>query len=139
MIALTDVATEKVRELIEAEGEIDLALRVAVRPGGCSGYSYEMFFDSETVSKLKHLIKVLPDTPEDQLADDVIEMLEGTSMAFLIPGVIKGFQFVKKLPKETVSDVAKITASGAVIAGAVKAKSDEKPTIDVSKKEIMKN
>ena len=48
MIALTDVATEKVRELIEAEGEVDLALRVAVRPGGCSGYSYEMFFDSET-------------------------------------------------------------------------------------------
>ena len=48
MIALTDVATEKVRELIEAEGEIDLALRVAVRSGGCSGYSYEMFFDSET-------------------------------------------------------------------------------------------
>ena len=48
MIALTDIATEKVRELIEAEGEIDLALRVAVRPGGCSGYSYEMFFDSET-------------------------------------------------------------------------------------------
>ena len=48
MIALTDVATEKVRELIEAEGEVDLALRVAVRPGGCSGYSYEMFIDSET-------------------------------------------------------------------------------------------
>jgi iron-sulfur cluster assembly protein/iron-sulfur cluster insertion protein len=48
MITLTDIATEKVRELIEAEGELDLALRVAVRPGGCSGYSYEMFFDSET-------------------------------------------------------------------------------------------
>ena len=48
MITLTDLATEKVRELIEAEGELDLALRVAVRPGGCSGYSYEMFFDSET-------------------------------------------------------------------------------------------
>ena len=25
----------------------DLALRVAVRPGGCSGFSYEMFFDTE--------------------------------------------------------------------------------------------
>jgi iron-sulfur cluster assembly protein/iron-sulfur cluster insertion protein len=25
----------------------ELALRVAVRPGGCSGYSYEMFFDTE--------------------------------------------------------------------------------------------
>ena len=30
-------------------GNDDLALRVAVRPGGCSGYSYEMFFDSEIV------------------------------------------------------------------------------------------
>ena len=48
MITVTDIAAEKVKELIEAEGELDLALRVAVRPGGCSGYSYEMFFDSET-------------------------------------------------------------------------------------------
>ncbi|MDP8991704.1 MAG: iron-sulfur cluster assembly accessory protein [Actinomycetota bacterium] len=29
------------------EGNPELALRIAVRPGGCSGYSYEMFFDSE--------------------------------------------------------------------------------------------
>jgi iron-sulfur cluster assembly accessory protein len=47
MIALTDTATVKVAELIDAEGEEGLALRVAVRPGGCSGFSYEMFFDSE--------------------------------------------------------------------------------------------
>jgi len=47
MITLTDVAADKVKELIEAEGEAELALRVAVRPGGCSGFSYEMYFDSE--------------------------------------------------------------------------------------------
>lgn len=47
MITLTDTATSKVRELLEAEGAADLALRVAVRPGGCSGFSYEMFFDGE--------------------------------------------------------------------------------------------
>ena len=47
MIALTDSAATKVKELIEAEGDTSLALRVAVRPGGCSGFSYEMFFDSE--------------------------------------------------------------------------------------------
>ena len=47
MIALTDNAAVKVRELISAEGEGDLALLVAVRPGGCSGFSYEMFFDSD--------------------------------------------------------------------------------------------
>ena len=47
MITLTDAATEKVAQLISAEGDAALALRVAVRPGGCSGFSYEMFFDSD--------------------------------------------------------------------------------------------
>ncbi len=48
MITLTDNATDKVRALMDAEGEAEaLALRVAVRPGGCSGYSYEMFFDTD--------------------------------------------------------------------------------------------
>ena len=47
MITLTDNAASKVKDLIEAEGEETLALRVAVRPGGCSGFSYEMFFDSD--------------------------------------------------------------------------------------------
>ena len=47
MITLTDTATVKVKELIDAEGQPELALRVAVRPGGCSGFSYEMYFDGE--------------------------------------------------------------------------------------------
>jgi iron-sulfur cluster assembly accessory protein len=47
VITLTDTAASKVKTLIEAEGEEGLALRVAVRPGGCSGFSYEMFFDSD--------------------------------------------------------------------------------------------
>jgi len=47
VIALTDTAADKVRTLIDAEGVAELALRVAVRPGGCSGYSYEMFFDAD--------------------------------------------------------------------------------------------
>ena len=46
-ITLTDTAASKVAELIEQEGNPDLALRVAVRPGGCSGFSYEMFFDTD--------------------------------------------------------------------------------------------
>lgn len=47
MITLTDTATVKVKDLIAQEGDDNLMLRVAVRPGGCSGFSYEMFFDSE--------------------------------------------------------------------------------------------
>ena len=50
MIALTDAATTKVADLLQAEGEEGLGLRVAVRPGGCSGFSYEMFFDSEVAT-----------------------------------------------------------------------------------------
>ena len=46
-ITLTEPATAKVGELLAQEGNPDLALRVAVRPGGCSGFSYEMFFDSD--------------------------------------------------------------------------------------------
>jgi iron-sulfur cluster assembly protein/iron-sulfur cluster insertion protein len=47
MLTLTDTASHKVKELIQAEGNDELALRVAVRPGGCSGYSYEMYFDKD--------------------------------------------------------------------------------------------
>jgi iron-sulfur cluster assembly protein/iron-sulfur cluster insertion protein len=46
-VTLTDTAVAKVGELIAAEGEPGLALRMAVRPGGCSGFSYELFFDSK--------------------------------------------------------------------------------------------
>ncbi len=50
MITITDNASTKVKELIAAEGNDELALRVAVRPGGCSGFSYEMFFDSDVAA-----------------------------------------------------------------------------------------
>ena len=50
VITLTDTAASKVKDLIEAEGEENLALRVAVRPGGCSGFSYEMFFDTDVAT-----------------------------------------------------------------------------------------
>lgn len=46
-VTLTETAVVKLRELIAAEGDPAIALRMAVRPGGCSGFSYEMFFDGE--------------------------------------------------------------------------------------------
>ena len=47
VINVTDAAAAKVADLLAAEGDTSLALRVAVRPGGCSGFSYEMFFDGD--------------------------------------------------------------------------------------------
>ena len=73
MIAVTDHAADKVKELVEAEGEPGLALRVAVRPGGCSGYSDEMFFDSEIAADdvIKDFgdVKVISDPMSAQLLD----------------------------------------------------------------------
>ncbi|MDJ0954922.1 MAG: iron-sulfur cluster assembly accessory protein [Acidimicrobiia bacterium] len=45
-VTLTSSAAAKVQELIQAEGDAALSLRLAVRPGGCSGFSYDMYFDS---------------------------------------------------------------------------------------------
>lgn len=44
-IVLTDGAASKVKALLDSEGRDDLALRVAVQPGGCSGLRYQLFFD----------------------------------------------------------------------------------------------
>lgn len=49
-VTLTDVAAVKVGVLLKAAaedagGNIDLALRIAVQPGGCSGLRYQLFFD----------------------------------------------------------------------------------------------
>jgi iron-sulfur cluster assembly accessory protein len=71
MITVTESAARKVAELIDAEGDPSLALRVAVRPGGCSGFSYEMFFDSDQAADDNLVeysgVKVLVDPSSAQL------------------------------------------------------------------------
>ena len=74
MIVLTDTATEKVRSLMDSEGAADLALRVAVRPGGCSGFNYEMFFDTDVAD-------------DDQTADySGVKVVVDPSSAMLLEG-----------------------------------------------------
>ena len=48
-ISLTPVAADKVAALLQQEGRDDLALRVAVQPGGCSGLRYQLFFDDRAL------------------------------------------------------------------------------------------
>lgn len=47
MITLSEAAAGKVKELLDQEGREDIALRVAVQPGGCSGLRYAMYLDDE--------------------------------------------------------------------------------------------
>jgi iron-sulfur cluster assembly accessory protein len=48
-VTLTDTAAVKVKALLEQEGRTDLALRIAVQPGGCSGLRYQLFFDDRSL------------------------------------------------------------------------------------------
>ncbi len=73
MITLTETATTKVGELIASEDEAGMALRVAVRPGGCSGFSYEMYFDTDKAVDDIELtfgdVRVVVDPSSAQLLD----------------------------------------------------------------------
>jgi len=70
MVTLTETATKKVTELLAEETE-DMALRVAVKPGGCSGFSYEMYFDTDKavddVEKLFDEVRVVVDPSSAEL------------------------------------------------------------------------
>src|SRR5688572_15636161 len=48
-VILTEGAATKVKSLLDQEGRDDLALRIAVQPGGCSGLRYQLFFDERTL------------------------------------------------------------------------------------------
>lgn len=44
-ITLTDIAAEKLNELLAGQQESDQVLRVAVKGGGCSGFQYTLALD----------------------------------------------------------------------------------------------
>lgn len=83
MITLTDAAAVKVRQLLSDEGAEDLALRVAVRPGGCSGFSYEMFFDGD----------IATDDMQQSYGDDgVVKVVVDSASAQLLEGATLDFK-----------------------------------------------
>ena len=94
-----------------------------------------MFLNSKDMQAMKHFIKILPDTPESKLFDNMWQTFEGTTFAWMLPELWKGFKFAKRnipkvsnyVSKDVVSDVAKVGAASAVMAGSVidKAQGDE--------------
>lgn len=51
MVLLTENAVKEAKRLIEKKGEPDLALRLKVKGGGCTGLLYELDFDKNIVEK----------------------------------------------------------------------------------------
>jgi iron-sulfur cluster assembly protein/iron-sulfur cluster insertion protein len=97
-ITLTDIATGKIAELLADETASDsLALRVAVKPGGCSGYSYDMFFDTEIASDdlvwTSGVVKVVVDPESAELIKgatlDYNDGLQGAGFHITNPNATK--------------------------------------------------
>lgn len=95
-LLFTDNAANKVKQLIEEEGNVELKLRVFVSGGGCSGFQYGFTFDEvsnedDTVLN-KNGVQLLIDPMSLQyLAGAEIDYQEG----------LEGAQFVIKNPNAT--------------------------------------
>lgn len=95
-LVFTDNAANKVKQLIEEEGNADLKLRVFVSGGGCSGFQYGFTFDEvanddDTVLN-KNGVQLLVDPMSFQyLVGAEIDYQEG----------LEGSQFVIKNPNAT--------------------------------------
>ena len=96
VLLFTDNAANKVKQLIEEEGNAELKLRVFVSGGGCSGFQYGFTFDEvtnedDTVLN-KNGVQLLIDPMSFQyLAGAEIDYTEG----------LEGSQFVIKNPNAT--------------------------------------
>ncbi len=92
----TDSAANKVKSLIEEEGNPDLKLRVFVSGGGCSGFQYGFTFDEvqndDDTAMQKNGVTLLIDSMSFQyLVGAEIDYSEG----------LEGAQFVIKNPTAT--------------------------------------
>ena len=89
----TDSAANKVKELIEEEGNADLKLRVGGTGGGCSGFQYGFTFDEvaneDDTSMQKNGVTLLVDPMSYQYLVgaeiDYTERLEGSQFVIKNP------------------------------------------------------
>jgi iron-sulfur cluster assembly protein len=88
MVTISESATDKIKELLAAEETPNLFLRLGVKPGGCSGFSYGMGFDDDQHDDDKvfdiHGLKVVVD-PESS------KYLYGVEIDFKDQGMGGGF------------------------------------------------
>src|SRR5258708_6103741 len=95
MISLTPVASTKVKEIMQMQSPVPVALRVAVVGGGCSGFQYHMAFENQTNDSDELLdfngLKVAVDQMSSMYLEgveiDYIETVEGAGFKFNNPNV----------------------------------------------------
>ena len=98
MINLTEKAAGKVSEIREAEGLGEQGLRVRVIGGGCSGFTYDLFFEDETTD----LDQVFESSGIRVFIDMMsYQYLEGTDIDYVEGLHGAGFKFVNPNAKST--------------------------------------
>ena len=95
-LVFTDNAAEKVKQLIDEEGNSELKLRVFVSGGGCSGFQYGFTFDEvqnddDTVMEKNGVMLLIDPMSYQYLSGAEIDYSEG----------LEGAQFVIKNPNAT--------------------------------------
>ena len=76
-------------------GGIGGAIGVEEKVLGEDSYFSKNLF-AKDIAELKNLIGILPNTPEDKIADEVVQALEYGSFSVAIPGIIDAFKFMKR-------------------------------------------
>jgi iron-sulfur cluster assembly accessory protein len=88
-VTLTDAAIVKLRELVHAEGDPSLALRFGVRPGGCSGFSYEMYFDTRIDDD--DIVETFGDDVRVVIDPESLTMVRGSTLDYKSDLMSSGF------------------------------------------------
>ena len=69
-------------------------------------------FFGKDIAEIKRLVGILPNTPYDEIADEVTQALEYGAFSYAIPKVIQGFQFMKKNIPYFAGGAAALTMTG---------------------------
>src|SRR5579875_1531915 len=88
MVTLTDNAAEKIREMLEDRGSEENALRIYVKLGGCTGFSYGMALDAEKDSDIKYDIKGVKVVVDA----DSLELISGSEVDYVDDLTGQGFK-----------------------------------------------
>ena len=98
VVKLSPVAAEKVMEIRSEEGiEEDMGLRLRVVGGGCSGFSYDLYFDARTEMDLEFMINGVQ-VFVDQMS---LMYLDGTEIDYIEGLMGAGFKFNNPNVKST--------------------------------------
>jgi iron-sulfur cluster assembly protein len=91
MISMTEYGANKAKEILEKNNKLAAAVRVFVKSGGCSGYSYGMAIDDRTLEGdtffESHGVKVVVDKMS-------LPLLEGATVDYLENMMGGGFSVV---------------------------------------------